>query len=412
MITGLIGLLVVLLLVLLYPAVRNAQAEAATPGKLQAQENLRLYKERVADVEAMDISEDDRKAMMLELDRELLAAADKAAGFHTGPGKAARFAFTSFLILLSLAATYSLYMSWGAGNEVRATQLLEYSATSELSETEYKELEKRLDSAGARDPENLEWAFLRGRLLEAEARFAEAAEAYENLLTKLPDEQVQDRAAIMTSMVQARFFSTGQQATDELYNTLKEALALAPGQRKPLGLAGIMAYELGNYQQAIEHWKALWIQLPEGSMEARTIANGIGRAAEVLEEQGTRVDLSWMVPARVEVTVELSDEVRQQVPVNATVFVLARKLDGPPMPLAVQRLVVSQLPTTVVLDNSMAMAAGASIGDVDEVTITARVSLSGQPMAQAGDWQGQVFNVPTRGSEAIQVTISEQVSAQ
>ena len=412
MITGLIGLLVVLLLVLLYPAIRNAQAEAATPGKLQAQENLRLYKERVADVEAMDISEDDRKAMMLELDRELLAAADKAAGFHTGPGKAARFAFTSFLILLSLAATYSLYMSWGAGNEVRATQLLEYSATSELSETEYKELEKRLDSAGARDPENLEWAFLRGRLLEAEARFAEAAEAYENLLTKLPDEQVQDRAAIMTSMVQARFFSTGQQATDELYNTLKEALALAPGQRKPLGLAGIMAYELGNYQQAIEHWKALWIQLPEGSMEARTIANGIGRAAEVLEEQGTRVDLSWMVPARVEVTVALSDEVRQQVPVNATVFVLARKLDGPPMPLAVQRLVVSQLPTTVVLDNSMAMAAGASIGDVDEVTITARVSLSGQPMAQAGDWQGQVFNVPTRGSGAIQVTISEQVSTQ
>ncbi len=412
MITGLIGLLVVLLLVLLYPAIRNAQAEAATPGKLQAQENLRLYKERVADVEAMDISEDDRKAMMLELDRELLAAADKAAGFHTGPGKAARFAFTSFLILLSLAATYSLYMSWGAGNEVRATQLLEYSATSELSETEYKELEKRLDSAGARDPENLEWAFLRGRLLEAEARFAEASEAYENLLTKLPDEQVQDRAAIMTSMVQARFFSTGQQATDELYNTLKEALALAPGQRKPLGLAGIMAYELGNYQQAIEHWKALWIQLPEGSMEARTIANGIGRAAEVLEEQGTRVDLSWMVPARVEVTVALSDDVRQQVPVNATVFVLARKLDGPPMPLAVQRLVVSQLPTTVVLDNSMAMAAGASIGDVDEVTITARVSLSGQPMAQAGDWQGQVFNVPTRGSEAIQVTISEQVSGE
>lgn len=412
MITGLIGLLVVLLLVLLYPAIRNAQAEAATPGKLQAQENLRLYKERVADVEAMDISEDDRKAMMLELDRELLAAADKATGFHTGPGKAARFAFTSFLILLSLAATYSLYMSWGAGNEVRATQLLEYSATSELSETEYKELEKRLDSAGARDPENLEWAFLRGRLLEAEARFAEAAEAYENLLTKLPDEQVQDRAAIMTSMVQARFFSTGQQATDELYNTLKEALALAPGQRKPLGLAGIMAYELGNYQQAIEQWKALWIQLPEGSMEARTIANGIGRAAEVLEEQGTPVDLSWMVSARVEVTVALSDEVRQQVPVNATVFVLARKLDGPPMPLAVQRLVVSQLPTTVVLDNSMAMAAGASIGDVDEVTITARVSLSGQPMAQAGDWQGQVFNVPTRGSEAIQVTISEQVSGE
>ena len=32
MITGLIGLLVLLILVLLFPAIRNAQAEAAAPG--------------------------------------------------------------------------------------------------------------------------------------------------------------------------------------------------------------------------------------------------------------------------------------------------------------------------------------------------------------------------------------------
>jgi len=409
MIISLIGLFVILLLVLLYPSVRSAREAGASPDKLQTQENLRLYKERVADVESMDISDEDRSAMMLELDRELLAAADKQSGFHHGPGKAARFSFTFFLVIISVVATYSLYMLWGAGNEVRATQLLEFSASAELSEAEYKELERRLDIAAEHEPENLEWAFLRGRLLEAEARFADAAEAYETLLMSLPEEQIQDRAAIMTSMVQARFFASDQQASDELYGLLKQAIELSPGQRKPLGLAGIMAYELGHYEQAISHWRALWVQLPEGSMEARTIANGIGRAAELLETEGTSVDLSWMVPARIEVEVSLAENVRQQVPANATVFVLARKLDGPPMPLAVQRLVVSQLPYRVVLDSSMAMAAGASIGDVDSVTLTARVSLSGQPMAQPGDWQGQIFGVPTRGAEPQTIEISERV---
>ena len=220
------------------------------------------------------------------------------------------------------------------------------------------------------------------------------------------------------------FYANDQKASDELYETIQQALTMAPHQRKPLGLAGIMAYELGYYQEAINHWRKLWVQLPAG-MEARSLENGIKRAAEQLAAQGIdadvdvegnaenrekgEVDLSWMTPARIEVTVSLSDKTLAAVRPNDTVFVLARKLDGPPMPLAAQRLVASQLPITVVLDDSKAMVPGMTIGSVDDVTVTARVSRSGQPIAQSGDWQGQVFNVRTRGNEPLAIEISDRV---
>ncbi len=408
MLLSIILLVVTLLLVLFYPALRQSRAEAAEQDQVQKDENLRLYQERVADLEAMELSESEKAQMQLELDRELLAAVGDDTRFGDGPAKGPRLVFSLALLVVTLVSVAALYMFWGAGNEVRATQLLEYSTSAELTAEEYSELGQRLAQASERQPDNMEWAFLQGRLLEAEGDFAAAADAYDGLLARLSQDQVQDRAAIMTLAVQARFFANNQQPDEQLYQRLLAALELAPQQRKPLGLAGILAYELGDYRNAIGHWRSLWVQLPAG-MEAMTIENGIRRAAEVLTEQGETVDLSWLVSAGIRVRVDISDEARAAVPAGATVFVLARALDGPPMPLAVQRLVVSQLPADILLDNSMAMTAGASLSSVEQVTVTARVSLSGQPMAQSGDWQVQQHNVPTRGAPQQMLTISEQI---
>ncbi|MEK9766366.1 MAG: c-type cytochrome biogenesis protein CcmI, partial [Thalassolituus sp.] len=105
MIAGLILLLLILLAVLVYPALRQAEAAAAKPDELQTDENLRLYKERRDDIEQMELDAADREAMLLELDRELLAAADSRAAFANGPGKGARFVLMAFLLALSLGVT-------------------------------------------------------------------------------------------------------------------------------------------------------------------------------------------------------------------------------------------------------------------------------------------------------------------
>jgi cytochrome c-type biogenesis protein CcmH len=213
----------------------------------------------------------------------------------------------------------------------------------------------------------------------------------------------------MTSLVQAQFFSNGRRADEGMYATLKQAIELVPDERKSLGLAGIMAYELGYYRESIEHWRRVWEKLPADSMEARTIANGITRAASELQAQGETVDVRFLIPSRIAIEVSLSDEAKASVPDTAFVFVIARQPEGPPLPLAVQRLLVSHLPYTVVLDNTTAMAEGMNLGSVDKVTVTARVSLTGQPMAQPGDWQGSVSGVRTRGAEAVSVMIDQVI---
>lgn len=351
MIIGLLLLLLLLVLVLGYPAFRKPLENVSKPDDIQEAENLRLYKERMADISAIEasgeVSKEEIASMTLELDRELLAASVAKSTYREGPGRSAKFVLSLFLLVLSVSATLFLYQRWGASNEVRATQLLAFSSEAQLTPAEYGELKARLAQAAEKNPDNMEWAYLQGRLLEAEGRFQEASDAYADLLISLPSDQIQDRAAIMTLMAQARFFANDQAADEALYSIIKQALELAPQQRKPLGLAGIMAYELGYYQQAIDHWRKLWVQLPAG-MEAHTLANGIQRAADQLKAAGGDVDLSWMVAAKIEVRVTLSDQVLAAIQPNDTVFVLARKLDGPPMPLAAQRLVASQLPITVV----------------------------------------------------------------
>ncbi|HSG91345.1 MAG TPA: c-type cytochrome biogenesis protein CcmI [Pseudomonadales bacterium] len=86
-----------------------------------------------------------------------------------------------------------------------------------------------------------------------------------------------------------------------------------------------------------------------------------------------------------------------QVPPDATLFVFAREVGGPPMPIAVQRLRAADLPALVSLDDSMAMVPGRTLSSVARVQVVARVSASGGVSAAAGDLEGvsEVIEGPT-----------------
>ena len=69
-------------------------------------------------------------------------------------------------------------------------------------------------------------------------------------------------------------------------------------------------------------------------------------------------------------------------------FVFARAVDGPRMPLAVQRGKVSDLPITFKLDDSLAVSPDFKISGFTEVRIEARISRSGSATPGPGDLIG------------------------
>ncbi len=113
------------------------------------------------------------------------------------------------------------------------------------------------------------------------------------------------------------------------------------------------------------------------------------------------------------VNVTLSDEAKADTKETDSVFIFARASTGPRMPLAVVRLSVADLPVSVTLDDSMAMIPNMSVSAFPSVTVSARISPSGDAIAKPGDWFGEQLDVLTGetrdpAQNAIDITIDQQ----
>lgn len=402
MIWALIVLSLILLVFLLAPLHTSSDAVVD-----QSEENLRLYKERCAELESSDLDEEQRAALQLELDREFLSSAGSAAASNEQV-PARRWPLVLAMLAVVVSGSLFLYQQWGASDQLLATELLEKAGQVELTQGEREQLIARLKKASAHQPDNAEWTYLYGRLLTMNGNFDEAAKVFADILVQLPQDAVADRAATMTLLAQSRFFAADQKPDPEIYALLKEAAELEPNNRQTQGLAGMLAFELKDYRAAVGHWKMVWLSLPD-SPESQMLAQGIKRAAERLQESGESIDLSWLQRATLKVLVDISPEARAAAADNDTVFVLARAVSGPPMPLAVQKLTVAQLPLEVTLSDAQAMAPGMNLSSHDQVTLVARLSKSGQPLPKSGDWQVEQSPVSNHETNVIKLTISQLV---
>ena len=88
------------------------------------------------------------------------------------------------------------------------------------------------------------------------------------------------------------------------------------------------------------------------------------------------------------VTLQLSADARKAANANSAVFLILRAAGaerGPP--LAAKKLALADADKPIALTAADAMIGGAGLKPGAEVVVQARLSLTGQPVAQAGDWQ-------------------------
>lgn len=108
------------------------------------------------------------------------------------------------------------------------------------------------------------------------------------------------------------------------------------------------------------------------------------------------------------IVVEVSVD-EQLVPMSeGWLYVVARGDDGMPMPVAVARVPVrGEWPVEVLLTDSDAMTPSRLLSQFDELRLSARVSRSGKAMPARGDLQGSV--VPAAATGRVQILIDSVV---
>jgi cytochrome c-type biogenesis protein CcmH len=90
-----------------------------------------------------------------------------------------------------------------------------------------------------------------------------------------------------------------------------------------------------------------------------------------------------------------------------TLFVFAKDVAGPPMPVSIVRASKKDLPFTFRLDDSTSPMPSRKLSDIDTVVIVARLSKSGKAMPESGDLEGMSQPIKP-GTENITVVIDRE----
>jgi cytochrome c-type biogenesis protein CcmH len=168
---------------------------------------------------------------------------------------------------------------------------------------------------------------------------------------------------------------------------IEQALAADPKSVAALAMSGAVHYERHDYQGAVAQWRQILALVPPNSDIAQVVTTRIDQALSLsgMPAEGAAAGAK---PVALSGTVELDPSLRAQVKDDDVVFIFARAVNGPPMPLAVLRKQVKDLPFAFTLDDSMSMMPNAKLSGFADVVVGARVSKSGNPMPAAGDLEG------------------------
>lgn len=228
------------------------------------------------------------------------------------------------------------------------------------------------------------------------------------------------RPDIMLATAHAVILNNDGRLTDGSYQLLQGVLRADPDNQQALMLLGFGYFNNGAFEEALKIWRPLAATLDPKSEGGRLIGRLIARAEQGLtahaqipasEKVSETASKTAAVNApSIAVTVELSPDLEQRLAPQDTLFIFAKAVAGPPMPLAAVRQPARDFPVQVVLDDSRAMLPNMKLSNFQEVVVGARISKGGGPGARPGDLQGKspVLSLK-QGPQAVSLLIDQVV---
>ena len=296
-------------------------------------------------------------------------------------------------------ATFALYRVVGT------PAALEPQAASAAMPATLDEAVAQLEAELKKQPNEPEGWRLLGKSYAALQRYDDAQKAFERAVQLLPTD-----ADLLVEAAQARLFNNADRRLDaEAIALLDKALAINPDHQRALWFVGLAQRQEGKHADAAKTWEPLLAKVdPNTAATLRTQINE-ARAAAGLPPLADAAPAADSAPALLTVTVDLAPALKDKLAPGDTLFVFARQVDGPPMPVAARRLPVSAFPVTVPLGDSDSPMPTLKLSQLPQVQLVARIAKGNGPAAQPGDLEAAAVTAEVKAGNTYALTIDRVV---
>jgi cytochrome c-type biogenesis protein CcmH len=402
---------------LLLPALLGKKS---SPSGGNREQNISIAQERMdelkSELEAGTLSQETYQQTLEELEKSLLIDVTESDGEINNPSDGSAKKVFIALVLFVPLLSFGLYKQLGspqyldvAGPGSHPTNTATAPEAGELPSME--EMITGLKKKTANNPDDPDAWYLLGRLYAATEQFAESVKAYEKLVV-VSDRQPTALVVLADSLAMTQ----GGDLSGRPLSLVMEALEKEPAHTTALWMAGQAAADQKQYLEAISYWQRAAQGLKDNKEMSGELQTMISEAVALAKDAGMDVTESGLQEsgqaepssaASITIDVTIDPSLLKEIKENDVLFIFARAVSGPPMPLAAIKRQARELPVSIVLDDSSMLRSGTSLAQFEQLKLGARVSHSGQPIAQSGDLQSEVQVVKLGSKETILLHIDQ-----
>lgn len=242
------------------------------------------------------------------------------------------------------------------------------------------QLEQRVQAV----PEDQEARRMLARVYMGSERYQQAAQLYRQINEQTGSED----ASVLVAEGEALGMARGQDWLGRPAALFDAALALEPNNIRALWYGSLAAAQGGETNKALLRLQRLDRQPLDDPLRS-AVRRAVVAMGGVPADTAT-TDQPAGQGTQIRVRIEVSDALAAALPDEFALFVFAKQVDGPPMPLAAQRLGTTAFPRVVTLTQDNAMVEGLTLDSADVWEVSARISQAGEARATAGDLQGSI----------------------
>jgi cytochrome c-type biogenesis protein CcmH len=271
------------------------------------------------------------------------------------------------------------------------------------------EMVNSLSERLAENPDDIQGWLILGRSQQALQQYDEAIVSFERALQLDKGQNAQTLLALAIALMEQQ----GGEMTDRSSSLFESALALESNNANALFYGGGAAARRGDVSLAADRWEILLgLNAPDEIQALLQRKINEWRGLPPVE------DFDFTTPVAIDpavadgpivvINISLSEEAISVLPADANVCVIARAPGQPSPPIAVARRQLADFPTLVGLSDRDAMIPNRKLSSFAEFEIVARATVSGQPIAQSGDWSGSLI-VSANSGQTIDLLIDQKI---